>query len=136
MKLRSLLIAAGLAAVVCANAIGLPWAKDYKTAVSQAKSGNKVVMLDFTASWCANCHKLDRTTYVDPGVVKLLGGAVPVQIDYDKQPALVKQYKIGPIPVIVFVDAKGKELGRISKYVDAKEFMSLATPVLAKSKRK
>lgn len=136
MKLKGILIAAALAVTVLANAAGLPWAKDYNSALSTAKKTKKVVMLDFTAVWCVNCHKLDRTTYVDPQVVRLLGAAVPVQIDYDKQPALAKKYKAAALPVIIFTDSSGKELGRISKYVDAKEFVSLATPILARGRGK
>jgi thiol:disulfide interchange protein len=136
MNLRTTLIAIGVLAASLSSAAGLPWAKDLKNAMAQAKSSKKVVMVDFTAVWCVNCHKLDRTTYVDPSVVRLLGAAVPVQIDFDKEQKLAKQYKITALPVILFIDASGKELGRISKYVDAKQFVSAATPILARAKKK
>jgi thiol:disulfide interchange protein len=135
MNLRTTFLVTGLLAAAISSAAGFTWAKDLRTAMSQAKSSHKAVMVDFTAVWCVNCHKLDRTTYVDPSVVSLLKGAVPVQIDFDKEQKLAKQYKITALPVILFLDANGKELGRISKYVDAKQFVAAAKPILAKAKK-
>ena len=135
MQLRTTLIAIGVLTAAISSAFGLPWAKDLKNAMAQAKTSRKVVMVDFTAVWCVNCHKLEKTTYIDPAVTKLLNAAVPVQIDFDKEPKLAARYKITQLPVILFVDAKGKELGRISKYVDAKQFIAAATPILAKAKK-
>jgi thiol:disulfide interchange protein len=134
MKLRTLLIVVGCAAAALSSAAGLAWSKNFATASAAAKKANKVVMVDFTAVWCVNCHKLERTTYVDPAVLKLLARAVPVQVDYDKEPKLAKKYRVEALPVILFLDSRGKELGRISKYVDAKTFIAMATPILAKAK--
>src|SRR4051794_17025631 len=104
MKLKTLLLAGCVFAAAFASAADLPWAKDYKTALKQAKSSRKIVMADFTAVWCVNCHKLDRTTYKDAAVVKLLGSTVPVHVDYDKETAIAKKYKAEALPVIVFMD--------------------------------
>ncbi|HVT10862.1 MAG TPA: thioredoxin family protein [Fimbriimonadaceae bacterium] len=136
MKLRSILVFAVAACAALSSASGLNWAQDFKSALKKAGAGHKVVMLDFTAVWCVNCHKLDRTTYVDPGVVALLKNVVPVHIDYDKEPKLAKQYKAQALPVIVFIDEHQHELGRISTYVDAKTFIAKATPILAKAKKR
>jgi thiol:disulfide interchange protein len=94
-----------------------------------------MIMVDFTAAWCVNCHKLDRTTYKDAGVIASLKNVVPVKIDWDKNQALAKKYKVEALPVILFIDANGKEVGRISKYVEAKEFVKTATPILKKGKK-
>ncbi|HTQ10591.1 MAG TPA: thioredoxin family protein [Fimbriimonadaceae bacterium] len=134
MNVKALFIAVAVAGAALANAAGLPWASDYKSAVALAAKTHKVVMIDFTASWCVNCHKLDRTTYLDPGVTKALAGVVPVRVDYDKENAIAKRYKAQALPVIVFVDAHQREIGRIVGYLDAKGFIAKATPILAKAK--
>jgi thiol:disulfide interchange protein len=134
MKLRTILAAVSVLAAAISLAASLNWASDYKSALAKAKQSHKVVMVDFTASWCVNCHKLDKTTYIDPTVVKLLGKTVAVHVDFDKEKALDKKYNIKALPVILFVDGNGKELGRIPKYVDAKQFVALARPILAKAK--
>ena len=135
MRLKALFVSAALVAAAFSQAAGLPWAGNYQSALSEAGKSHKVVMIDFTASWCVNCHKLDRTTYVDPGVVKALAGVVPVRVDYDKENAIAKRYKAEALPVIVFVDSHQHELGRIVGYLDAKQFIAKATPILAKAKK-
>lgn len=134
MKLKTLFVAAALIAAAISNADGLKWAKNYDAALSTAKKAKKVVMIDFTAVWCVNCHKLERTTYKDPAVLKLLGNAVPVQVDYDKQPNIAKKYKAVALPVIVFLDRNGREIGRIKGYKNAEDFVKAAKPILAKAK--
>ena len=115
--MRPILIAAAIFAAALASAAGLPWAKNYSAALAEAKRSKKIVMIDFTASWCVNCHKLDRTTYKDPAVVKFLANTVPVHVDYDKEQAIAKKHKSGEaLPVIIFIDASGKELGRLTGY--------------------
>lgn len=134
MKLKGIFIAAGLLAAVVASAAELKWAKDFNAALKTAKQSKKVVMVDFTAVWCVNCHKLEKTTYKDAGVVQLLSKAVPVQVDYDKQTAIAKKYKAEALPVILFLDSSGKEIGRITGYRNAEQFIKEVKPILAKAK--
>jgi len=134
MMLKTLLIGVGLLAGSIANAAGLPWAPNYQNALSQAAKEHKIVMVDFTASWCVNCHKLDRTTYVDPTVVKALGSVVPVHVDYDKERAIAKKFGVEPLPAIVFIDSKQHVIGRIVGYLDAKAFLAKASPMISKGK--
>jgi thiol:disulfide interchange protein DsbD len=47
------------------------WEHRYDDAVKKARAARKPIMIDFWADWCAWCHRLDQTTYVDPVVVKL-----------------------------------------------------------------
>jgi len=135
MRLKALFISVAFVAATVSQAAGLPWASDFKSALNEAGKSRKVVMIDFTASWCVNCHKLDRTTYVDPGVVKALAGVVPVKVDYDKENAIAKRYKAEALPVIVFIDSHQHELGRIVGYLSARQFIAKATPILAKAKK-
>ena len=130
--MRTASVISALALAACAGAAGLPWAKSYASAVASAKSAKKVVMVDFTASWCTNCHKLDRTTYVDPQVVSLLSRSVAVKVDTDKEPAVAKKFKVSALPVILFIGSNGRELGRINGYVDAKQFVAQASQILRK----
>ncbi len=135
MRMKTVLIATGIAIAAIAPA-DLPWAKDFKTAVAEAGRTHKVVMVDFTASWCTNCHRLDKTTYLDPSVAKALGGVVPVRVDYDKERAIATKLKVdNGLPSIVFLNSKQHEIGRINGYWAAKDFIARATPILAKAKK-
>ncbi len=46
-------------------------------------------------------------------IIKQSGQFVPVRIDADKDKSIVKKYKVRAFPTIMFVDGKGKVLGKL-----------------------
>ena len=67
VQLKSILLLASIAATAACHAAGLPWARDYNAALAQAKALKKVVMVDFTASWCV--HDGDGVTRSSPRTI-------------------------------------------------------------------
>jgi thioredoxin-like negative regulator of GroEL len=74
-----------------------------------------------------------KTTYQDKAVVERSKRFVPVLVNFDKQPALVKKYHIGQIPVVMFLDARGKVLKR-AEYLDPKAMLAAMDQVLKKKR--
>lgn len=62
---------------------------------------NKAAMIDFFASWCPHCQRMD------PVVDKLAGeyeGKVGIMaVDVDASPRAAQKYGVGGIPTFVFI---------------------------------
>jgi thiol-disulfide isomerase/thioredoxin len=100
----------------------IPWTESLDAAKKTAAQQKKVILVDFWATWCGPCRQMLKTTYQDKQVVARAKQFVPVLVNFDKSPAIVKQYKIGQIPVVLFLDAKGNVLKR-AQFMDAKAML-------------
>jgi len=101
------------------------WLTDLPKAEAQAKSQNKIVLMDFTGSdWCPWCIKFDKEVLDTPEFQDYAAkNVVLVKLDYPNKlvqsddlkkanAALKTQYKIDGFPTMVVLNKDGKEIGR------------------------
>ena len=106
------------------------WMTDYTKALAKAKKEKKVVLADFTGSdWCGWCVKLKDEVFSKPEFQAWAKQhVVLLELDFPKKKQLPddlkkqneklqQEYRIEGFPTIVFIDAKGKAVGR-SGYVE------------------
>lgn len=107
----------------------LDWVYDEAEGFEIAKREDKLVMLDFYASWCAACKELDHLTYADPAVAARLADYVNVKLDFTRTSettkALTEKYQIPGLPVVIFLDADGVTLKRFTGFVDAEKMLGI-----------
>lgn len=138
------LIALGLAALVLAacgqagssgsTGADLPWEGSLTPALARADRESKLVMVDFYTDWCRWCDELDRTTYADNRVRTALGRVVLVRLNAEKDgEADAERLGVNGYPTIVFLDGRGQEVGRISGYLPAGEFLEELEDVLQRT---
>ena len=68
-----------------------PWGK---AAFARAQSENKPILLDIGAVWCHWCHVMDRESYEDPEIARLINELfIAVKVDRDERPDVDARYQ-------------------------------------------
>jgi len=114
------------------------WQK-HDPGMAQVKSTDKkVVMLQFFATWCGYCRKMDQEVFTNPAVLSELNQYfVPVRVtESSSDPVTYKgetttekdltlKYGVRGFPTIVFVSSEGEELYRIPGYIGPDEMQKI-----------
>ena len=67
------------------------WGED---AFRAAQSQDKPILLDIGAVWCHWCHVIDRESYENPAIAKIINELfVPVKVDRDERPDVDSRYQ-------------------------------------------
>ena len=110
----------------------IAWLTDYDSALQQAKKEDKLVVIDFFATWCGPCRMMERTTFVDERVRRRMMKFVPLKIDVDRQRDIAAKYGIQSMPTTAVVGSDGKPITGAIGYLDADRFLE----VLSRAKSK
>ena len=128
-----MIVALGLAAAVAYGGgghgtTGIRWERRFEDALKKARASHKPVIVDFWAQWCGWCHRLDKTTYVDPAVVKLAEGFVAVKVNIEGEPretAVAIRYDVSNLPTIMVISPEGRPIARVNGFVGPGQFPRL-----------
>jgi thiol:disulfide interchange protein len=86
------------------------WAPYSKHAVEEARN-KKVVIIDFSAEWCAACHELDKFTFGNLEVKRRMAEAVLLKVDATQEnehtTPILQQYGVVGLPTIIFIEKDG-----------------------------
>lgn len=98
---------------------------------ADAKAAGRPVLVDFWATWCVYCKKLDKSVWNDPAVVAESARWATVKIDAtapdDQEMAAIKEeFGVTGLPRVVFIDSRGEILhARSTGFVPAAEMLAL-----------
>ena len=102
-----------------------------EAALASARAAGKPALLDFYATWCKDCVRMEKITLADPRVRAALKGYVLIQADVTEtnaQTNAIKQrYKVLGPPAMLFFGPNGEEKTalRFYGYRSAAEFLPL-----------
>ena len=94
-----------------------------------ANSQGKSVLLDFYADWCVSCKEMEKLTFTDPGVRRLLDNTILLQADVTANDgddrALLKRFGLFGPPGIILFDRAGREIlgAHVIGYQDPRRFI-------------
>lgn len=108
----------------------IDWFTDHDTALSEARSLDKPVLIDFYADWCGWCKKMTADTYGNQRVADLAKKFVCLKINSDENAKLAKQYNVQGLPTTVFLKPDGTLLAVIPGYQPPEEFLSKMDKIL------
>ncbi len=98
----------------------LPWIYQEQEAMTLAKKEQRPVLVDFWASYCAPCKVMEATIFTHPAVLRELERFVLFKVDVSKDTARDQRLRDkfrapSELPLLVFLDASGKEYARAGK---------------------
>lgn len=89
----------------------IQWRSWSKKAFEEAAKERKPVFLDLGAVWCHWCHVMDKTSFSDLTIIRLINEKfIPVRVDIDQRPDIRDRYNFGGYPTIVVLNTKGYAL--------------------------
>jgi uncharacterized protein YyaL (SSP411 family) len=93
------------------------WHEWGEEAFAAARRENKPILLDIGAVWCHWCHVMDRESYDDPEVARIVNeNFIAVKVDRDERPDIDSRYQLavssisgqGGWPLTAFLTPDGK----------------------------
>jgi thiol:disulfide interchange protein len=80
----------------------------FATALREAEETQKPIFLDFHASWCVPCRRMEQETFSDQKVTALLDRYVVLKIDTDEHIELSRAFGVAGLPDIRLLSANAK----------------------------
>jgi thioredoxin-related protein len=120
------------------DANGIEW-YGYQAGWEKAKAENKHMFIDFTATWCGWCRRLEQNTFSKPPIIKALTeDFIPVKV-WEKstdtlnidgyiiteQDLRRREFRANSFPQLWFVSPEGARIGPIKGYVTAEQLQKV-----------
>lgn len=103
------------------------WQKFSIQSYEASLNNNERMVIDFYADWCIPCKELDALTFSNEKVIKEMERFSNYKVDMTKMTeeneALRKQFNVVGMPTVLVINSQGKEINRITGFVNADEFL-------------
>lgn len=112
--------------------------ESFNTGLSKAIKEKKPVIIDFYADWCHWCKVMDRETFSNEEVVKLLSrDFIAIRLDMEKSETITYSGKtvslntfasmlgVRGLPTVVFMDKDGDLIDKVPGYIKPDIFIGI-----------
>jgi len=101
----------------------IQWETSLTTAKTKAKKEKKLILIDFYNNLWIGCQQLAAVTYPDSNVCfSVEKDFIPIQVDFNKNKALVKRFGVKWTPTIIIFDSDGSEHHRFIGFLPPDDF--------------
>lgn len=106
-----------------------------KVSAQSIEVGNgSPTIIDFYADWCIPCKELDAMTFTDSKVIAESKRFRRLKVDLTRTGSeetqfAMQKYEIVGVPTVIFFDKDGKEVKRVTSFVNADEFLEIMKSV-------
>jgi thioredoxin-related protein len=106
----------------------------YADGMAKAKETGRIIIIDFHADWCKYCVKMEKETFTDPRVYKLMNESfIPISVDTEKEKQTAAQYAVRSLPTMMFLESSGEVINLLPGFVDADMFTTILEYVSTRS---
>ena len=111
------------------------WFHSPDKALAAAETSQRPLLLFVGSKHCRYCQKMKRQTFANQQVVKQIQqGFVPLAIDADASPEVVKQLGVQGLPTTIVVSPQGTVLARLKGYAPPKRLRAELTQALRRQR--
>lgn len=102
--------------------------KSWEQALTQAREENKLIFLDANTSWCGPCRMMEKDVFTEKELGQYFNRSfVNLKIDMESAEGLplAVKYDIRAYPSLLFVNANGEVVHRVTGYHDAGQLLDV-----------
>ena len=125
-----LLATSGLAVGDGNQAPSVDWTSDFEAAREQAAFERRPILLNFYATWCGWCRRLEKETLADPKVQTRAENLVAVRINGPKRPDLLQRFGVVSYPTTVFLSPSGDLTASVRGFQKVDRFLGILNRAL------
>ena len=122
---KFLLVVSLMLTFLMARSQQVTWLHNFELAKTGAKNTGKLMLVDFWATWCGPCKRMDAEVWSAPEAEALKTNFIPVKVDIDIERALAQQYGIRTIPHVVLMNGDGEIVLEQNGYSGKDRLLSL-----------
>jgi thiol:disulfide interchange protein DsbD len=104
------------------------WTAYSDAALRDARAAQRPVLIDFQAEWCLPCREMERSTLVDPDVVRTSREFSMLRADVtevdDATTAVMERFAVAGVPTYLVLSGDGSERERLVGFVPAARFVA------------